>query len=474
MEAFGLHARAARLAVSLLSDGWQEPEDLVRATATPRRTVAELLDGFGDDLQRRGAAVRLRPDSAQRYRELVGSPADVPADLPDRLQRDIADVPPPLPALDHVQATPDTVLRRARWLDEQYDLRRARLVFLGDHDLTSLAVRALRPEADLTVVDVDDRVLEHLDRRGERTIHTVHADFRFGLPGAVAGTADLVFSDPPYTPEGMGLFAARGIECLARPQEGRLLLAYGYSERHPALGHQVQRALLALGLTFEAIVPDFHRYLGAEAIGSAADLYVCHPTTRAGRKAKGRRAIYTHGPQSVEARDTRPDLRDALHAIAGERGHTVEDVSPDWTKPVNAGDGVALAVDLTADPGPWLLRVLLAANAERVALLLPNAHPDLTNAAAQAALTTLVADKYRLRLLRSTPDNTHAVVVADATASSDTNAAVHAVWSRAHGRLANLWPGAPADIADLRLIDLPRHRIVETRECLVGGESFRP
>ncbi|PXY21435.1 putative methyltransferase [Prauserella muralis] len=467
-QAFGVEAWPLRHALRLLGDGWQEFDALVRETAAPRRDVEDLLAALGDDLQRDGTAVRLRPGAPARYEDLA-APGPEPAGLLDTVAAHIRDVPPALAALDHVQATPETVLRRARWLDEQYDLRTTRLLFLGDHDLTSLAVRLLRPEARLTVVDVDDRVLEYLDRHSGRTIRTVHTDLRFGLPLAVAGSADVVFSDPPYTPEGMALFASRGIECLADPPQGRLLLAYGYSRRHPALGQQAQRALGALGLTFEAILPGFHRYLGAQAIGSAADLYVCQPTARARKKGRSKGAgkgtgIYTHGPQSVEARETPPVLRTALTELAGEGGLRVETRGPDWNAPITAEDA-AIALDLSADPGPWLVRALLATNAPRVAVLLPNSHPDLASARAQQELTGLLAPKYRLQLLRSTPDNHHAVVIAEAV-PPDPATAARAVWSRAHGRLANVWPDAPPDVADLRLIDLPRHRLAEARDAL--------
>lgn len=38
------------------------------------------------------------------------------------------------------------------------------MLFLGDHDLTSLALALLRPGARLSVVDVDDDLLECIDR----------------------------------------------------------------------------------------------------------------------------------------------------------------------------------------------------------------------------------------------------------------------------------------------------------------------
>jgi predicted methyltransferase len=489
----GVHVRPLRLALTLLGHGWQRFDDLVRATAAPRRNVQELLDALGEDVERRDTSVRLLPSARENYAAYGLAPAADPldeavaahGDLLDELTRKIAAVPPALAALDHVQATPRTVLRRALWLDERYDLDRARLLFLGDHDLTSLAVRALRPNAPLTVVDLDERVLAYLDP----SITTLHADLRVGLPPALAGSADLVFSDPPYTPEGMGLFAARGVEALAHPPKGRLLLAYGYSTRHPALGAQVQRSLASLGLAFEAILPDFHRYEGAQAIGSAADLYVCQPTARSagGGRSRSRTqpGIYTHGPQSVEAGDTPAGLMDAVRELAEAGGLAVTTRPADWSAPgPGLPRGGAMAVDLSADPGPWLLRVLLAVNATRVAVLVPNGHPDLADAKAQASLRALIGTKYRLRLLRSTPDRSHAVVIADAVTEPDP--VLGTVLARAHGKLGNVLRealvaasggtltknDARARVATLvgedkafRLIDLPRHRLAE----LVGA-----
>src|SRR5262249_28834252 len=131
------------------------------------------------------------------------------------IRSDVDSVPPPLAALDHVQATPETVARRASWLNEQYELSGRTLLCLGDHDLTSLAVPAVNPAVAVPGADLDDRVLAHIDPRArerELNIRCLHADLRFGLPPAVLESSDLVFSDPPYTPEGMALFARRGVE----------------------------------------------------------------------------------------------------------------------------------------------------------------------------------------------------------------------------------------------------------------------
>ena len=73
--------------------------------------------------------------------------------------------PPPLPALDHVPATAATVARRALWLDGTFDLAGASVLCVGDHDLTSLALARLVPGVAVTVVDLDERVLAHIDEQ---------------------------------------------------------------------------------------------------------------------------------------------------------------------------------------------------------------------------------------------------------------------------------------------------------------------
>lgn len=478
----GVRAGPLREVLALLARG-AALDELVRRTAVPRRTVEELLEAAGGDVESSADGHQLTAEARERYRAEFGLrdvPDDPRADEDDLLglvRQFVTSAPRAKSELDHVSATPETVLNRARWLRRNYELQGARVLCLGDHDLTSLAVALVEPSAELTVVDLDEQVLAHIDAvAAERglAVRTLHADLRFGLPPAAEGWADLVFTDPPYTPEGVGLFAARAARCCSGPAS-RILLAYGHSDRAPALGLKVQQQLLRAGLVFEAIHPGFHRYVGAQAIGSASDLYVCQPTSQA-RKLDPRRApgIYTHGPQSVEsgaslrAEDVGEVFGEPVGALA----------RPGWDQPRNAPALEAPAVfDLTADPGPWLLRMLLACNASRVAFAVDNNHPDTTSASAQSGLSQLVAAKFALTFHRSTPDSRHALVLAESTA--DESAAARLL-SRAHGKLGNTWREAlvattgatkraaaehvrtrapRTDDLDLRLIDLPRHRL---------------
>ncbi|QGK71255.1 putative methyltransferase [Allosaccharopolyspora coralli] len=475
IDSSGAQSGPLRRILALLGEGPITFDALVRESATPRRTVEELLSAAGSAVTTDHGEVRLTdPGFAAQFTRT--EPA-TPSHAADFVRQAVESGPVARAALDHVTATPETVLRRAEWLRDHYDLRGATVVCVGDHDLTSLAVAMVEPSARVLALDLDERVLAHIDTLAaehDLPVRTLHADFRFGLAPSVRECADLVFTDPPYTPEGVGLFAARSAECL--DEQGRMLVAYGYSDRTPALGHAVQQELLRLGFVFEAIVPDFHRYHGAQAIGSASDLLVCRPTSQTRKVLRRTGGIYTHGPQSVESSSGSMDeqSRTALRNLVGH-----DELSPPgWDRPLRKTAATPI-FDLRDDPGPWLLRMLLACNGSSAAFLVPNNHPDIADAAGQTALRELITGKFGIRFHRSTPDSRHAVVLAEST--SDGSVHGRLLW-RAHGKLGNTWREAlvaasggdltkrtararvaesapvPEDL-HVRLIDLPRHRI---------------
>jgi hypothetical protein len=437
----GVDSRRLRHALTLLCDGqWWTLADLVRGTATSRRTIEALLREVR--LEHSGERFRVPYTDAPGYQDLLAmapAPEDPVAHLLahypgalDRLTTLVAGAPRARHVLDHVSATPETVLRRALLLGARFWLPGARLLCVGDHDLTSLAVKLVHPEAEVTVVDVDERILAYIDDQ-DLGVRTRWADLRLGLP-ASAREHDLALTDPPYTPEGIGLFVARAVEGLR--DDGRVLLAYGASERTPMLAVKVQQALSELNLAYEAIYPDFNRYFGAEAIGSAADLYILRPTTKTRPAATARlnrqsTAIYTQGPQSVETARTAfsaPDLADfAPDLLVG-----------DWPK-----DLPQPRVKLST----WLAKPYAAA-ADRVAVALP---PGLEAALPRVLLTTRAS---HVRVLGSgrppLPDvlsTVYKTSQSDGTLDAvrlpqptgDAAVILRRILDNAHAKLANTW-----------------------------------
>ena len=445
--------------LSLLVDGrWWPLTDLVRATATPRRSVEALLADVA--AERDGERFRLTAERVESCRALLGNgrrpftAADPVqhllgdhAGVLARLTGLIAAAPRGDRALDHVAATPDTVVRRALLLGARFWLTSARVLCVGDHDLTSLAIALIHPDVRVTVVDVDERVLAYVDRvAGELglDVRTRWADLRLGLPRSVREDADVTITDPPYTPDGVALFVARAVEALREPDRGRVLLAYGASDRTPVLALKVQRALHRLNLVFEAVYPDFNRYVGAEAIGSAADLYVLAPTSRtaaavaelAGRTTT---SIYTRGPRAVEAGDApppdaalagwRPDLLVGPWPAGVLPGTPRVRLSTWLDRPFRAAAG-EVAVTLPAGMGGALVRVLLAATAERVRVVLAGDPAGVADLRAAEPV-------YELAVRGSVVDARRRALPAGPRDAADR--VLRHILDRAHGRLVNTW-----------------------------------
>ncbi|GAA3976434.1 bis-aminopropyl spermidine synthase family protein [Thermobifida alba] len=515
----GVHAVRGHLVLGALADGrWWTTRDLVRATAVAHRVVAETLAAVEAELDRDGDRVRLRDPA--RYASLAARPglADPVGHLVDahpeaeaELRRLVAEAPAPRADLDHVSATARTALRRALFLTTRFTTHRARLLCVGDHDLTSLALTLVDPDAEATVVDIDERMLDYIDTaaaRLGRKVRCYFADLRFGLPPAVRGSADLVFTDPPYTPEGVELFVRRGLEGSADPRTTRVLLAYGASETTPALAARVQRRLTRLHLAIEALWPDFNRYLGAEAIGAASDLYVLRATARTplGRAEETTARIYSQGAHARESAatltaetarrvwaDTPPEacVGDWPGTLPAEVRRVPLDTWLSTPAPARSA-----AVNLTGGAEALTERVILASPASDLRVVVDSHAPQVRDAAGQEALRRVVGSRRPLRFLRGLPDARHTVIQVGAAARPPDETADPAAWlahrlrHRAHGSVASVLreslvqlaarTGRPVNkkwarthvaaalpwLAGHTLLDLPLHRFAALDDAL--------
>ena len=402
-----------RAVVQEVVAGRSDPAGVVARAGVPLREVERVLRAIGED--------------ASDLAELAARPAlTIDAAAVERMRALLAGVPEPLADLDHVPATAATVLERARHLHERYDLARCRVLLAGDHDATSLAFGVLGIGVrELVVVDVDQRLLAFLAGEG---VEVRFADLRVGLPAPLHGRFDLVFTDPPYSPAGVGLFAARAIEALAPERPTRLLLAYGYPDGAPALGLKVQAELSALELVYEAILPGFNAYDGAQAIGARAALYVLRPTKRSRRIAARRaprhaQALYTRGRQAVEARAAAlPELGelagDSAARYFGEHwpGKRARPLTELLDAPQEAP---TVYVNLAPDLVYSLYQAVVAVTAKRVVIVAHNRTEGLRSAAEQALLRELAAPRYEVvRLARSWRGSPFTLVELSALAGS--------------------------------------------------------
>jgi hypothetical protein len=196
--------------------------------------------------------------------------------------------PAPLPQLDQAHATPETALRRALYMLEEGGLAGRSVLFLGDDDLTSVAAGLLGVARRLTVVDVDERLLEMIKETSWKEglgIQCVHHDLRKPLPEDLVGEFDTFFTDPPYTPAGLRLFLSRGIQALRRRKTVSVYLAF--ADKPPLEMLEVHRAILGMGLFVEELIPRFNEYEGAEMFANTTFLAKLTATEEADPAVRG-------------------------------------------------------------------------------------------------------------------------------------------------------------------------------------------
>jgi hypothetical protein len=265
-----------------LGDGRSlDAEALTRASGEASSVVREVVERypqwFADDdgafrCTERGLAALAREWAARRVADDIGASWQM-------VYESIAEERGPAKReLDQVYVTAETAARRARLLVESGEHQRG-LAFLGDDDLTSIAVQLAGAARKVTVLDTDTEILALLARQAEAhawEIETLDRDLRYPVPRKLKSRFGAVFTDPPYAIEGFRLFVSRAVEML-KP-DGRLYVCFGQSRRASERGLHKQRVLGEAGLLIEAVHEGFNQYLGAESIGATSSLWRCRVT----------------------------------------------------------------------------------------------------------------------------------------------------------------------------------------------------
>lgn len=199
------------------------------------------------------------------------------------LEKHTQSFPPPKRDLDQFTATKDTVSKRAILLNTLADIRQKRVAFIGDDDFTSVAISHFQPQK-VSVFDIDERVLAGIQKVAVTEschIQTVHYDVFNTLPANLMGAFDVVFTDPPYTKQGMEIFLSRAIQLLdPSNQAARIYFCYGNADRAKERFFPIHQMVLDQGLMLRWVFDKFNRYTGAESIGSTSSLFICDVTPK--------------------------------------------------------------------------------------------------------------------------------------------------------------------------------------------------
>ncbi|HGJ64454.1 TPA: putative methyltransferase [bacterium] len=208
----------------------------------------------------------------------------------------------PAPKRDYEQFTAaiETTAKRAVLLDFLGDVRSKRVLFLGDDDFTSVVTANIKSAQEVAVLDIDGRIIDNIGSISEELdlgIRRVRHDLRKPITADLRGRFDVVFTDPPYTLEGIRLFVSRGLEAIDKlNQTARVYVCYGNSDRAKERFLPIQEVLTDAGLMLRWVLDRFNRYHGAESIGSASSLFVTEVTPKTKPLIRGNydKPIYTN------------------------------------------------------------------------------------------------------------------------------------------------------------------------------------
>lgn len=205
--------------------------------------------------------------------------------------------PRPRRDFDQFTATTLTTAKRALLMAENGDLYRKKILFLGDDDLTSIACALLEPGVSINVLEIDRRLVSLIKEQAQAkrlSIRVKEFDLTKDLPREYLGKFDVVFTDPPYTPSGVGLFINQGILALKNSSSSRVYLCYGTSDKARERELVIQQIINERGLLIKSKLHAFNRYHGAQSIGSRSSIYVLERTPKTKVVFVEKRRLYTH------------------------------------------------------------------------------------------------------------------------------------------------------------------------------------
>lgn len=274
-------------------------KDLVRKTGLSQTHLYRLIHEFTDILESKTKYISLKKEFSQDIQNALLISIENPdkKSIKNLLKtyqklRPLADR-----QLDQFNATLNTTVNRAIKMSKNGDIYGKNIAFLGDDDLTSIATIMAGKPSKITVFEIDDRLNEFIQKIAKDnnfSIEVVKQDLRQPINKTYLEKYDIVFTDPPYTNDGINLFLNQAIKLIKNSFTSRIYLCYGNSDRAREREVEIQKILLDHQLLIKNKINNFNKYFGAESIGSSSSLYLLDWTPQTKTINSDFKKIYTH------------------------------------------------------------------------------------------------------------------------------------------------------------------------------------
>ncbi len=172
--------------------------------------------------------------------------------------------PRPLRVFDQAFVTPETTFARIAFADAHGDIRGKDILVLGDDDLVGLGLAFTKLPKSVTVVEIDQRIIDfetrEARRRGLDILAVRRHDLCKPLPEDFIGSFDVFFSDPPETLAAFDAFIGRGALSLRGPG-GAGYFGLTSAESSFAKWKLLQDNLSAKGFVLTDLIRGFNEYV---------------------------------------------------------------------------------------------------------------------------------------------------------------------------------------------------------------------
>lgn len=165
---------------------------------------------------------------------------------------------------DQGYVTEETTIARVALLARKGDIQNKSIFILGDDDLLSIAAGLSGFPSQVTVVEIDKRLVNFINdvaKSEDLPIEAIELDLRNPLPKELLKSFDTFWTDPPETPEALELFVGRGIAGLKGPGcAGYFGITYVESSKHK--WREFQKVIISrLGAIITDIIWNFNEYV---------------------------------------------------------------------------------------------------------------------------------------------------------------------------------------------------------------------
>ncbi len=190
--------------------------------------------------------------------------------------------------IDQSKCTVDTAINRVLMGLKQYSIIGKNIACIGDDDLISITINVILKQlykgkiqkTVIYVIEKDRRIIDYIKRISEmfelKNIVTIETDLKKKTNPQIKNIIDCVYTDTPYTYNGLKLFLSRAIELMKKETGLNIFLSFEHKAQDDML--KIEILLYNMGLSISEIFLRFNEYEGAGILGGEGQFIILKTT----------------------------------------------------------------------------------------------------------------------------------------------------------------------------------------------------